>query len=174
MAERKRGQAAGRVGAWRNVNRVQLAALFGVHEDTVTEYARNGMPMLARGGAGKEGSYDAVACLNWWRQHFGRNAKELAQTRALEASAALNEAKLAEAVGELLPRTVVVQAGQTFVKGWVAMLRALPRQARQAGYLTTDQQENAIAALIRTVLDDIARWSTLADVKRSTRKADAA
>jgi phage terminase Nu1 subunit (DNA packaging protein) len=147
------------------VNRQQLAELMGVHPDTVTDYARSGMPVIARGGAGREGVYDAVACLDWWRSQQGKNAKEAAQTRAYEATAALNEQRLQERRKELLERDQVVLAGQGYTKAWTAKVRALPRRFIEAGLLTREQ-EAAAATVCRDVLMEIASWKTLDDVGR--------
>ena len=155
---------------WRQVNRLQLAALLGVHPDTVTDYARSGMPVVTRGGRGKEGVYDAVLCLAWWRDQQGANAKEAAQARAYDASAQLNELKLARERGELVPRDQVVLEGQAFVKAWVTKVRALPRRFTQAGLITRDR-EPGVTAIVREILEEIAHWRTVADTKRAAGKA---
>lgn len=159
--------------AWRRVNRVQLGELLGVHPDTVTDYVRQGMPMLMAGGAGKEGRYDTVACLAWWRERQGRNKKEAAQARAYEASAELNELKLAQQRGELLPREQVVLEGQHFVKAWSASVRALPRRLEQAG-LVRREDLTAVQMMVRELLTDIANWRTMGDLERAAAKDDAA
>jgi hypothetical protein len=155
------------VAAWRQVNRVQLSELLGVHPDTVTDYARDGMPVTTRGGQGKEGVYDAVLCLEWWREQQGKNAKEAAQTRAYEATAALNEQRLAERRKELVTREAVLLAGQAYTKAWVAKIRALPRRLVESGLIGREQEPQA-ATLLRDVLTDIAGWKTVADAKRVT------
>jgi hypothetical protein len=170
-AAAKTTRAATAHGAWRRINRVQLAALLGVHADTITDYTRTGMPVLMAGGRGREGAYDAVDCLAWWRERQGKNAKEAAQTRAFDASAQLNELKLARERGELWPRDVIVQEGQAFTKGWTAQVRALPRRARHSGVITTGEQEAALAALCRQILQEIASWKTAADPLRVTDAA---
>jgi hypothetical protein len=157
------------VTAWRQVNRQQLAELMGVHPDTVTDYARGGMPVIARGGAGRKGVYDAVACLDWWRSQQGKNAKEAAQTRAYEATAALNEQRLQERRKELVARDQVVLAGQGYTKAWTAKVRALPRRFIEAGVITRDQ-EAAAATVCRDVLTEIASWRTMADVASVARR----
>lgn len=151
--------------AWNIVTRQMLASLLGVHPDTVSDFVAGGMPILARGGHGKEGSYDAIACLDWQRQQLGKNAKDAAQTRALTASAELNELKLERERQELFPRDQLVREGQAFVKAWQAMLRRLPRRLLNAG-LITRVQEPAAAAVVRDVLEESARWRTQADLRR--------
>jgi len=157
------------ITAWRQVNRQQLAELMGVHPDTVTDYARGGMPVIARGGAGREGVYDAVACLDWWRSQRGKNAKEAAQTRAYEATAALNEQRLLERRKELVARDQVILAGQSYTKAWAAKVRALPRRLVEAGAIPRELEAQAAAAC-RDILTEIASWKTVADVKRTAKR----
>lgn len=163
-----------KVGAWRRLTRVQLAECMGVHPDTITDYAKQGMPVIARGGRGRESSYDAVECLAWWRERQGKNAKEAAQTRLYENNASLAELKIAREEGAMLPRDEVVKDGQTVIKGWTAQVRAIPRQARHAGIITTPAQEADLGGLIRNILLEIASWKVAADIRRSTKAADAA
>ena len=87
---------------WSHVDREQLAELMGVHPDTVTDFTRKGLPVITAGGHGQRSVYDAVACLAWWRERQGKNAKDAAHTRALEASAKLNELKYQRERGELV------------------------------------------------------------------------
>lgn len=147
---------------WPIVNRVQLAALIGVHLDTVTEYARLGMPVVDRGGRGKESGYDAVRCLAWWREQRGVNAKEAAQARAANASAELNELKLRRESGALWPKAQIVLAGQSVVKQWATTVRGLPRRLSQQGFITR-AQEPAVLALCSELLRQIAGWRPLPD-----------
>lgn len=63
---RRRPSRVGEAGAL-PVDRVQLAAILGVHPDTISDFARDGMPVLEPGGRGAPGTYDAVACSIWWR-----------------------------------------------------------------------------------------------------------
>lgn len=158
---------------WRRLNRVQLAQLLGVHPDTVTDYARQGMPVVSSGGRGKESVYDAVECLDWWRARQGKNAKEAAQTKLYEANARRAELKHALESGEVWKRDDIIADGQMFVKGWTALVRALPKQARRSGIVTADA-EPLLAGLCRRILDEISRWQVPADVERSIQDADAA
>lgn len=158
---------------WRHVDRIQLALLIGVHPDTVTDFTRQGMPIVKRGGQGRGSVYDAVACLAWWREHQGNlNTKERAQTRAYEATAKLNEQRLAERRGELVSRDAVILAGKGYTKAWAAKIRALPRRMIETGLLTR-QQEGQARSLCHEVLTEIANWKTVKDVKRVTEKRKA-
>jgi hypothetical protein len=142
---------------WHHVNRLQLAQLLGVHPDSVTDYTRGGMPVITRGGHGKESTYDAIACLAWWRAQQGQNAKEAAQARAANASAELNELKLKEKAGELWPKAEIAVAGQAVIKQVSTTLRALPRRMTQAG-LIDRAKEAAVTKLCGDTLRALTAW----------------
>jgi hypothetical protein len=147
------------------VDRQQLADLLGVHPDTITDFTRKGMPVISSGGHGQRSTYDAIACSAWWRAQRGANAKEVAATRALDASARLNELKFKRETGELLPRDVVIRHGQAYTKGWVTQVMALPRRAVVTG-IVTPELEPALAALCRDLCSDIHSWRSVPDMRR--------
>lgn len=147
---------------WRLVNRQQLAILMGVHPDTVTHSAKEGMPVLDPGGRGKESQYDAVECLDWQRQRLGKNAKDLAQTRALTASAELNELKLAEQRGELFRRDEVIRDGLKYAMAWRAKVLGLARRLVQIGAIPRES-EARVKEGCRDLLIEISGWKTVAD-----------
>ena len=154
---------------WKHVDRIQLAELLGVHPDTVSDYTRDGMPVITRGGRGRLSKYDAVECLDWWRERQGKDLKEVAQTRAYTAQAELNELKLAVQRKELYLAEEVILAGQTQVKSWTAKVRALPRQMVQSGVISRDVEQKA-SDLLRALLSEISKWKTIADAKKSARR----
>lgn len=162
------------VPRWRVLDRVQLAEALGVHPDTISDYVRKGMPTITMGGHGKAAEYDLVACGEWWRSQQGKNAKDIAQTRALNSTAELNELKLKRERGELLAREDVVKDGQAYTKAWANSIRAIARRARQAGIVTTPQAESDLNALCRQLLTDISNWKTRADAEKAARKGVAA
>lgn len=153
---------------WQILSRQQLAGLMGVHADTVTDYVREGMPVVTRGGRGKESEYDALKCMAWWREQQGSNAKEAAQARAANASAQLNEMKIQRERGELLPRAQIVLEGQAIVKQWATAVRGLPRRMTQSGVIQR-AQEPAVTALCADFLREISEWRPLAP--QPTRKS---
>ncbi len=152
------------------VDRVRLAEILGAHPDTITHWTRKGMPVVSRGGRGRESQYDAFACVAWWRQQGGGNAKEAAQIRRDESQAALNEQRLQERRKELVARDQVILAGQSYTKAWAAKVRAIPRRFVEAGIITREQ-EAAAAAVCRDILSDIASMRMVAGVPlASTRR----
>ncbi len=142
------------------VDRLEIAKLLGVHPDTISDYTRNGMPVITRGGAGRKSVYDAVECLAWWRAQYRQDKKDAAQTRAYGAQAELNELKIATQKSELIPLDDVILAGQNYTKAWTAKIRALPRQMVQAG-LIPREREAGVTAMLHALLLEISRWETL-------------
>jgi hypothetical protein len=143
---------------WNIVGRQELAQLMGVHPDTVTDYARSDMPVITRGGRGKESEYNAIECLAWQRQQMGRNALENAKTKATELQAQLSEIKIAQQRGELVSRSEVEAAGRRFTAGWRAKVLGLPRALSQLGAIRREQ-EAAVSVGCRELLTDISGWS---------------
>lgn len=155
------------------VNRSQVAELLGAHPDTISDYTKDGMPVAERGGHGKESTYDAVACLTWWRQQQGKGAKEVAQTRSFNAQADLSEQKLRRERKDLISRAGVVTAWQSTIKGWSVRLQAIPRRLVQLG-LITRENEAAVVAVIKEILTDIANWRGLEDANAPISEEDVA
>lgn len=170
-ADGARAVAKGALG-WRRVNRIQLGELMGVHPDTVTDYTRQGMPVLTAGGGGREGVYDCVACLDWWRQRQGRNARENAQTRAYNASADLQELRLEKERGLVLPLELVALEGQAYTKAWRAKIRSLARRLVQLAIVPRDA-ERAIGDACDDILRDIAEWKTVGDLQQADQDSHA-
>jgi len=142
---------------WRTVNRQQLAVLMGVAVDTVTHWAKEGMPVEVSGGRGKESTYDAVTCLDWQRMRLGKNAKEAAQTRSVTRDAELKELKLAEQRRELVPMDVVKKAGEMQVMVWRGKVLGLARRMVQLGAIPRESEARA-KEVCRDVLTDISEW----------------
>lgn len=129
----------------------------GVAVDTVTHWAKEGMPVEVSGGRGKESQYDAVKCLDWQRQRIGKNAKEAAQTRAITRQAELNELKLAQQRKELIPMEDVVKAGQVQVMAWRGKVLGLARRMVQTGAIPRTSEARAKEAC-RDLLTEINEW----------------
>jgi phage terminase Nu1 subunit (DNA packaging protein) len=149
------------VAAWRRVDRVQLAKLLGTHPDTVTDFTRQGMPVILRGGRGRVSVYDAVECLDWWRERHGKNAKELAQTRALDAQAQLAQQTVQMRARTLLPAAEVEKAWGGVVLAVRTKLLAVPttiadRVARTATLEGVAGVETVLDSAIRDVLRELA------------------
>lgn len=159
---------------WRRVNRSQLATLIGCHPETVSAYVRQGMPVESPGGHGVESVYDAPACLKWWRDTQSKvSAKDAEQTRAFKEAADAKALQNAVTRGQLVDAEAVRVLGEHYTKGWASQVRSLARRARQAGVVTTAEDEDALNELARQILTEIASWKTAADVARASKGAAA-
>jgi phage terminase Nu1 subunit (DNA packaging protein) len=134
-----------------------LARLLGVHADTISDYTRNGMPVLEPGDRGKPGRYDAIACAAWWRIRRG-GTLDAEKARALRAQAEQGELRLAERRKQLVAREEVIREGTGFVKAVRARLLAMSRRLAQLG-LVSPEQEPAVRALVLETLRELAGWS---------------
>ncbi len=160
--------------AWKPVvTRQQLAALMGVHPDRVSHYTRDGMPVLNRGGHGRESAYDAVECLAWLRLQGGQDAKTAAQTRSYNASARLNELKHARETGLLVSREQVIREGRACIVGWKAKILSLAQRAAQHGVIELGQVRR-LQLFCRDILTDISQWKTVADCQAAIEETEAA
>ncbi|MBL5899940.1 terminase small subunit [Lelliottia amnigena] len=70
-----------------NVNKKQLAAIFGVDAKTIQRWQEQGMPVTSGGGRGVEVAYDTIAVIKWYAERDcelenGRLRKELDELRA--------------------------------------------------------------------------------------------
>lgn len=161
--------------AWRFVSRQQIAELLGVSQDTVTDWtSQKELPVAVKGGHSKKSVYDAVAVMKWHRQQTDSkqiDAKEVAQTRAYNAQAEINELKLQRERGTLVDRDIVARDGRAFVKALTSKVRVLPRRFVQIGIMTRDD-EHLAADLVREVLTEISSWRTVADTEAAAAAAD--
>lgn len=55
------------------VNKSDLAAVFGVSQQTLTRWQKEGMPHVAAEGKGDENEYDTAECIAWWGKRELRN-----------------------------------------------------------------------------------------------------
>src|ERR1043166_801890 len=78
--ETKPAAAAPEAPVFQRVGRRELAALMGVSPDTITDYIERGMPVLDRGGRGREARFDLKPCLGWQREQLARPTTTTGQT----------------------------------------------------------------------------------------------
>lgn len=166
------GNAGLLADGWRRLNRLQIALLMGVSADTVSDYTRDGMPVLLKGGSGKESIYDAVDCLTWQRIYDGRKAKasarDAAQAREWTARAELNELKLQREKRLVIDRDPLIRGGRALMQALGSKLRSLPRRLVQLGVVAREH-EAAVVELVREVQTEISRWRTLQDLEAEAK-----
>lgn len=94
----------------RIVNRSGLAELFGVALPTVDGWVRNGVPVVTRGGRGRQWEFDTAAVIDWIRDKAVSEATGNIQAdeaelrrRKLQAETTKAELELAKAKGDVAP-----------------------------------------------------------------------
>lgn len=92
------------------LNRADLAAHMGVSLVTIDVWRKEGMPVLERGGPGKQWAFDLPAVIRWWgdrkaTQAVGEAPTDLNEIEKRTASAKMQKAELelAKARGDVAP-----------------------------------------------------------------------
>ncbi len=93
----------------KQVNRAGLSEIFGVALPTVDQWARNGCPVVKRGGRGREWTFDTAVVARWLRDKAAEEAAggavadiEEWKRRKIAAEAQREELHLADAKSRLL------------------------------------------------------------------------
>lgn len=142
--------------------------LGGIPERTFARLEAEGIIVPAeRGKAGRPSVYDLTAITPAYIKHLQGAApatgERESRARRDRSQADLNELRLKEARKELLPRAQIIRDGRNFIVAAKAKLLALPRRIVQAGLITQEQQA-AVADLIREALEEMARWRKASDL----------
>jgi hypothetical protein len=149
-------EAPGHAGACLIVNRPVLAALCGVHADTITHYANEGMPVRSAGGRGQQGQYCAIECLRWWRARRAPGTAEQERTRHLKAMADKIEQEIRHRAGETVETAEVDERWAGMVLAMRERILALPTLALQRGLLASPGAEDGLIQLVDDALSELA------------------
>lgn len=85
------------------VNKKMLAEIVGVSERTLTEYQKQGMPILNDSGRGSENSYDTADVVKWLIDKAVNGKSESARERLDRVKADREELALAKDLEQLVP-----------------------------------------------------------------------
>ncbi|MFN3614678.1 MAG: terminase small subunit [Rubrimonas sp.] len=131
------------------LNKHQLADAFGVSPNTIDQWRKAGMPVVAQGSNGRAYAFDPAACRTWRETRERRRAEEQASAEELVAQLRLELDPVASARRETLS-----PAEQREVYEAAARFMAVARQRREL--VEADQVvamlEGALAA-IRDAVD---------------------
>jgi len=159
-------------GRGQKVSRRDLAAIFGVSLPTVDAWVRQGCPYDARGGRGKEWTFDTADVARWREERAAADAGsqdvdlEKLKARRIKAETLLSELELAKAQGLVAPLDQVervlsraVAEVQTNLRG-----RLVTRLVTQLLGETDERQFKRVAlAEIDDVLASLANIDITAD-----------
>jgi len=98
------------------VNKRQLSEIFGVSQQAIDKWNKEGLPIESRGSRGKENSYSTVRVYNWLLERYKKsNLSELdiERTRLIKAQADKAEMEAAALRSELIPLEIIKLAWQS-------------------------------------------------------------
>ena len=125
------------------VNKAKLAEIFGVTQKTLTAYQDRGLPVEAKGGAGKSNLYDTKNVIAWYVDHmidrkFGHAEhvtealnKEYEQARLAKAQADGKEIENQIKRGELAPVELMTVVLAHVTSQVVAVLDSIPQKVKR-------------------------------------------
>lgn len=124
----------------KSVNKRELSEILGVSERTLTEWQRDGMPVVEFADTlGRENTYDTEAVIRWWI------AREVARVGG-SAQDKLNHVRyerelllLRRDLGEVVIRDEIRPVFQRYVNDVLAVLQGLPDKYAQTLQLTETQ-----------------------------------
>ncbi|GAB5451824.1 MAG: hypothetical protein Hals2KO_21520 [Halioglobus sp.] len=85
------------------VNKVELAEIFGVDERTLTRWQHKGMPIRMKGRRGESNTYETKEVIAWLLAREKDNEKESAKERLDRLRGDYEEIKIAKELGQLAP-----------------------------------------------------------------------
>ncbi|KXB15705.1 DNA-packaging protein, partial [Xylella fastidiosa] len=117
----------------KQVNRAGLSEIFGVALPTVDQWARNGCPVVKRGGRGREWAFDTAVVARWLRDKAAEEAAGEAvadieewKRRKIAAEAQREELHLADAKKQVAPLEQVEKTLARVFAEVRANLRTIP------------------------------------------------
>lgn len=122
----------------RPVNKRELSEILGISERSLTDWQKDGMPVVELGESrGHENTYDTEACIRWWI------AREVARNSGGSSFDKLNDVRyrrelinLRREEGEIVMREDVRPAFRRYVNDVLSVLLGLPDKYAQQLELT--------------------------------------
>lgn len=145
------------------VNKRQLAEIFGKSERAITQFQDEGMPIVSKAGRGKKNQYDTVEVFNWFLERQKKsNLTELdiEDTRLKRAKANRAELEYRRMAGELLPVDIVLQVIQAAVITARNKIMAAKYEIKTRLPEITPEALEIIDKTTREAMDDLASTGT--------------
>ncbi|BAK75401.1 phage terminase small subunit gpNu1 [Pseudogulbenkiania sp. NH8B] len=109
------------------VNKRDLAQIIGVSERTLTEWQREGMPMVLASGRGSSNQYDTAAVIAWRIAREVNGAEKESQKDRLDRLRGDQiERQMAVDARELIPSAEIAPALGQFISDAVALITGIP------------------------------------------------
>lgn len=109
------------------VNKRELAQILGVSERTLTEWQREGLPMVVNSGRGAANQYDTAAVIQWRVAREVNGAEKESQKDRLDRLRGDQiERQMAVESRELIPAAEIEPALAQFISDAVALITGIP------------------------------------------------
>ncbi|WP_027823491.1 terminase small subunit [Laribacter hongkongensis] len=132
------------------VNKRELSLILGISERTLTEWQREGMPVVTHTGRGSANQYDTAAVIKWYGARVANGAsKESAKDRLDRLRGDQVEIEIAKELRRLVAIDEIEPALGQFVADAVSLMAALPDK------YTTVISEAVSPDAIHAVLEDM-------------------
>lgn len=136
------------------VNKRELAQIQGVSERTLTEWQREGLPMVVNAGRGASNQYDTAAVIAWRiAREINGAQKESPKDRLDRLRGDQIERQMAVDARELIPSAEIEPALGQFIADAVALMTSLPD--KYAPLLGEVAGPDAIHALLEEMIEEL-------------------
>lgn len=152
----------------KQVNRSELAEVFGKSLPTISTWITKGCPVVERGRRGKEWVFDTADVANWLEQVAVTNIQgdtskldmDEAKRRKTAAEAALAELDLAKARGEVIESATVEKAWSDLILSFRAKVLSVPPKMAPMLIVAGDvaEIERLLDDSLREALTELARY----------------
>lgn len=140
----------------RIVNKRDLSDILGVSERTLTEWQRDGLPIVYAGERGESNQYDTEQVIAWWiAREVQKGQTESQRDRLARLQADRVAIDIDEKLKRLIPAEMIEPAWAAMVQAARSFLRAEP--SRLAHLLEVTEGEEAKRDLLAETFDELLR-----------------
>ena len=147
----------------RAVNKRELSETIGVSERTLTEWQKDGMPVVEFGESrGEPNTYDTEAVIRWWiEREVSRRADKSTFDRLNEIKAKREELGYRRDLGEIVMREEIRPAFRRYAHDTLATLISLPDKYAQMLELTAgiDGKHQVLQDMIGEIRDVLGNYT---------------
>ncbi len=146
----------------KQVNKRGLSEILGVSERTLTEWQKEGMPIMASAELrGQENQYDTEAVVKWYVQ------RELARAQVMSPRDELDRVRtereklqLAKDLRELVPAEDLRPALEVYVDDVIGILEGIPDKYAQPLHMTADVEgkHQLLQQLVREIREGLGSY----------------
>ena len=150
----------------KSVNKRELSEILGISERSLTEWQRDGMPVVEFADTqGRENTYDTEAVIRWWIARDVARAGGSSMDKLNDVRYRRELLSLQRDMGEVVIRDEIRPAFQRYVNDVLAVLLGLPDKYAQTLELTETQdgKHQVLQDLVAEVRDVLGNYEFCAE-----------